>query len=140
AGSKARVVTYRNLYLQAGVGLASKDSWLINMNSWLKPREKKAAKVEMTCPTFQGPRSQTKQAMASGTRAGISRASLGQMMLGVKREPKSPVPRSRQGTPETLVPARAPREVRGEIGSKRMPRVMPGIDLVVNPKGCRLPV
>ncbi|MHA1683820.1 MAG: hypothetical protein ACTSUE_22970 [Promethearchaeota archaeon] len=60
AGSKARVVTYQNLHLQAGVGLASKDSWLIYMNSWLKPREKKAAKVEMTCPAFQGPRSQTK--------------------------------------------------------------------------------
>ncbi|MHA1681387.1 MAG: hypothetical protein ACTSUE_10285 [Promethearchaeota archaeon] len=43
AGSKARVVTYLNLHLQAGVGLTSKDSWLINMNSWLKPREMKAA-------------------------------------------------------------------------------------------------
>ncbi|MHA1997280.1 MAG: hypothetical protein ACTSU9_04120, partial [Promethearchaeota archaeon] len=37
------------------------------------------------------------QAMASGTRAWESRASLGRMMPGVKREPKSPVPRSRQG-------------------------------------------
>ncbi|MHA1681651.1 MAG: hypothetical protein ACTSUE_11635 [Promethearchaeota archaeon] len=50
--------------------------------------------------------------MASGTRAGISRASLGQMMAGVKREPKSPVPRSRQGTPETLVPVRARKHAR----------------------------
>ncbi|MHA1682722.1 MAG: hypothetical protein ACTSUE_17415 [Promethearchaeota archaeon] len=59
ASSKARAVTYQNLHLQAGVGLTSKYSWLINMNSWLKPREKETAKVEMTCPAFQGPRSQT---------------------------------------------------------------------------------
>ncbi|MBD3187479.1 hypothetical protein GF325_11660 [Candidatus Bathyarchaeota archaeon] len=61
-------------------------------------------------------------------------------MPGVKREPKSPVPRSRQGTPETPAPARVPGEAGGEIGSKRMPRVTPGIGHLANPKGCPLPV
>nr|MDO8117278.1 hypothetical protein [Candidatus Sigynarchaeota archaeon] len=37
-GSKARVVMYRTRDPRASVGLASKDSWLTRVNSWLKPR------------------------------------------------------------------------------------------------------
>jgi hypothetical protein len=148
--SKAYVETYRTRDLHAGVGLASKDSWLTNMNSWLKPREERAVKMEMERPARAGPRSQTKSAKApwqprvrqagAGARAGKSRVSPGQDMPGVKREPKSPVPRSRQGTPETFVPVQYWNETRNEIGSKLMPRVMPGIGLMANPKGCPLPV
>ena len=110
------------------------------MNSWLKPRERWATKPGMMRPGLQGPRSQTKQALAPGPCAGKSHASLGRTVSGVKREPKSPVQRSRQGTPETPAPARVPDEAGGEIGSKLMPRVMPGIGLMANPKGCPLPV
>ncbi|MHA1681234.1 MAG: hypothetical protein ACTSUE_09510 [Promethearchaeota archaeon] len=54
AGSKARVVTYRNPHLQAGVGRASRDSWIIYINSLLKPREKKAASTEVQTFNFFG--------------------------------------------------------------------------------------
>jgi len=139
-GSKARVVTYRTRDPRAGVGLASKDSWLTRVNSWLKPRERKAAKPGMERPARAGLRSRTKMATVPGGSAGKSRAPLGRTVPGVKREPTSPVPRSRQGTPETLVLVCIANETRGEIGSKRMPRVMPGIGLMANPKGCPLPV
>ena len=139
-GSKAYTVTYQNPNLHMGVGPASKDSWLTNINSYLKPREEKAAKLKMKCPAKARPRSLTKQATVPGPCGGRSHVSPERTAPGVKREPKSSVPRSRQGTPETLPPAALPGEGRGEIGSKRMPGVTPGIGPTwASPKGRRLP-
>ena len=140
-GSKASTVTYRNPYLRTGVGPARKDSWLMKVNSWSKPRERKAAKLEMRCPARARPRSRTKQAMAPGPCGGESHASPERMAPGVERGPKSPVLRSRQETPETLSPAAGRGEERGEIGSKPRPGVTPGIGLHVRParKGAHFP-
>ena len=138
-GSKASAGMYRTRQLPVGVGLANRNPRLTNMNSWLKPREKRAAKGKLSSPKF-GTRSQTKKATASGARGGNSRAKFGQRMPGVKREPKGSIDRSWYGTPETLLPAYSFSERRGEIGMKRMLWVTPEIGLLVDPKGCPLPV
>ena len=67
-----------------------------------------------------------------------SHYSLERMMSGVKREPKGSVKCSFYRTSETLLPVSDER--RGEIGIKRTFLVMQEIDLMVNPKGCPLPV
>jgi len=103
--SKARVETYRTRHLPARVGLASKDSWQTIVNSWSKPREKRAAKWEMVSPARAGTRSRTKEAMAPGVHGMESCDPSGRMVPGVERVPTSPAPRSRHGTPETLSPA-----------------------------------
>ena len=140
AGSKASTATYRNPHLRVGVGLASKDSWPTKVNSWLKPREKKVAKSEMKRPAGARRRSRTKQAPVPGPCGGGSHASPERMAPGVKRGPTSPVPRSRQETPETLPPAAGLGEDRGEIGTKQTPGVTPGIGpLRTGPKGRPLP-
>ena len=139
-GLKASAGMYRTRQLPVGVGLVSENPRLTNMNSWLKPREKRAAKGKLSSFQKIRTRSQTKKAMVSGVRGIKSRIKLGQMVPGVKREPKGSICRSWHGTPETLPPARGG-ERRGEIGMKRMLRVMPEIDrILVNPKGCPLPV
>ena len=122
--SKASMGMYRTIQLSSGVGLPSKNPWLINMNSWLKPREKRAAKQKLMSYIFRQ-RCQTKQAIASGSLGGESGVSLEQMMLGVKREPTDFVIRLSLGTLETSIPAFG--EMVGEIGSKQMPQVMLGI-------------
>ena len=120
-GSKAPMGMYRTIQLSSGVGLPSKNPWLINMNSWLKPREKRAAKRKlMSCIIRQ--RSQTKQAIASGSLGVNSGVSPEQMMLGVKRKPTDFVIRLSLGTLETSIPAFG--EMVGEIGSKQMLQVM----------------
>ncbi len=69
----------------------------------------------------------------------VSYFSLEQTMLGVKREPTDLDLRSHYGTLETFFSLLL-NEKEGEIGIKRMPWVMPRIDLLVNPRGCRLPM
>ncbi|MBW1739138.1 MAG: hypothetical protein JRJ69_16790, partial [Deltaproteobacteria bacterium] len=136
-GSKASAGTYRTHQLSVGVGQAKKNPRLINMNSWLKPREKRAAKRELNVGNLDYA-ARPKKAMASGVYGGISYAKLGRMVPGVKREPKGSVKCSFYRTSETLLPVSDER--RGEIGIKRMFLVMQEIDLMVNPKGCPLPV
>lgn len=138
-GSQARVETYRTRHLPARVGLASKDSWQTIVNSWSKPREERAAKWEMMCLARAGTRSRTKEATASRARGMESRGLPGRMVPGVERVPTSPELRSRRGTPETLSPAAIHGEERGEIGSKQMPRAMPGIGSWPTRKGADFP-
>ena len=137
-GLKASMAMYRNHQLSIGVGLPSKIPRLIHMNSWLKLRDKNAAKRELKSPMFSRQRSPTKQALALGSHGGKSCNSLEQITLGVKREPTEFVIRLSLGTLETFIPASS--EMKGEIGSKRKPRVMSGIDHLIKPKGCPLPV
>lgn len=140
-GLKASAGTYRTRQLPVGVGLVSENPRLINMNSWLKPREKRAAKRKPKSFQNLGLRSQTKKATVSGVHGGKSCIKLGQMIPGVKREPKGSIMRSWYRTPETLLPACSLGERRGEIGTKRTLRVMPEIDRTsVIPKGSPLPV
>lgn len=141
-GSKASMVMYRTRQTPDDVGLPSKDSWLINMNSWLKLREKRAAKVELTSFRNLRQRSLTKMAIASGACAGKSLDSLEQMMLGVKREPTSPVICSSLGTPGTFIPARNFGEMEDKIGRKQILRVMPEIGVLydTNLKRCQFPL
>lgn len=131
---------YRNRQLSVGVGLPSKILWRTHMNSWLKLREEKAAKRELMSPPQSRQRSSTKQALALGTYGGKSYASPEQKTLGVKRAPTEFELRLSLGTLETFIPTRLFGEMEGEIGTKEMPQVMLGIDLVINPKGCQLPV
>lgn len=136
--SKASVGMYRNHQLSIGVGLPSKIPWRIHINSWLKLRDKSAAKRESTSPMNLRQRSLTKQASAVGTCGGKSHDSPELIPLGVKRAPTEFALRLSLGTLETFIPASG--EMEGEIGSKPMPRVILGIDDIVNPKGCPLPV
>jgi len=79
-----------------------------------------------------------KKAMVSGVYGGNSYINLGRMIPGVKPRPKGSVSCSWYGTPETL---HSFKEGRGEIGRKRVLRVMPERDRpLVNPKGCPLPM
>ena len=84
-------------------------------------------------------RSWTKEAQASGECGGMSHFILGQRMLGVKREPTGLEIRSQYGTLETILSQYKLCEKMIETGSKQMPWVMPRIDHLVNPRGCRLP-
>ena len=122
--SKASIETYRTRQFPMGAGLVSINPWLIDMNSWLKPREKKAAKWDLNCSLIEQ-RSLTKMALASGIYGGRSYTSLEQMMFGVKREPTDLDLRSHYGTLETFFSLLNEKE--GEIGMKRMPWVMPRI-------------
>jgi hypothetical protein len=137
--SKASIEKYRTRQFPMGAGPVSINPWLINMNSWLKPREKKAAKWELNCPCIMGQRSSTKMALASGIYGRKSYTSLEQTMLGVKREPTDLDLRSQYRTLETFF-SLVLNEKEGEIGRKRMPWVTPRINLLVNPQGCRLPM
>jgi hypothetical protein len=83
-------------------------------------------------------RSLTKQALELGSLRENLCISSEQRTLGVKREPTEFALRLSLRTLETFIPAFG--EMEGEIGTKQMPRVMSGIDLLVNPKGCPLPV
>ena len=139
-GLKASMRMYRNRQLSASVGLPSKIPWRIHMNSWLKLREENAAKRELMSLLFLRQRSSTKQALALGTYGGKSYASPEQRTLGVKRAPTEFDLRLSLGTLETSIPTRFLGEMEGEIGTKQMPQVMLGIDLLINPKGCPLPV
>ena len=117
--SKASMRMYRNRQLSTGVGLPSKNPWLIHMNSWLKPREKSAAKWELKSSILRQ-RSWTKQALASGTHGGKSCASSEHLMLGVKREPKDFDQRLLLRTLETFIPALARWRVR--LGVSQCPK------------------
>jgi len=138
--SKASMVTYRTRQFPIGVGLASINPRVIHMNLWLKPREKGAAKRELNSSSKRlGLRSRNKTSMVSGACGGNSHFSLGQTMPGVKQDSKDLVLRSLYRTLETFFSS-IYNESEGEIGSKPMPRVVPGIDLLVNPRGRRLPM
>ena len=116
------------------------------MNPWLKPREKSAAKGELNgSSVIWESRSLTKMAMASGTCAIKSHVSVGQMMLGVKRAPKGLDRNTRShygtlGTSRSYVCQSTAYEGEDKIGMKQMPRVMPRIDRMVNPRGRPLPM
>ncbi len=136
-GSKASMGMYRSHQLSIGIGLPSKIPRRTNINSWWKLREEGAAKRELTFLVTKQ-RSQTKQAQALGLHGMNSCISPEQITSGVKRAPTEFVIRLPLRTLETFTPAKC--EVMGEIGSKPMPRVMSGIDLMIDPKGCPLPV
>ena len=138
-GLKAFMRMYRNHQLSIGVGLPSKIPRLINMNSWLKLRDKNAAKCEMMSLILRQ-RSPTKQALVLGTHGGKSCDSSEQTAPRVKREPTEFVLRLSLGTLETFIPAFG--EMEDKIGSKRTPRVILGIKFrnEFNQKWCPLPV
>src|SRR6056297_535504 len=142
--SKASMVTYRTRQFPIGLGLASINLRVIHMNLWLKPREKRAAKRELNSSSKRlGLRSRNKTSMVSGACGGESHFSLGQTMPGVKQDSKALVLRSLYRTLETFFStffSSIYNENEGESGSKPMPRVVPGIDLLVNPRGRRLPM
>jgi hypothetical protein len=136
--SKASTGMYQTCQLPARGGLVRMNPWLIHMNRWLKPREKRAAKRKMLRSLNLSRRSLTKKAMVSGVYGGRSYINLGRMIPGVKPKPKGSVSCSWYGTPETLHPFKGGR---GEIGTKRALRVAPERDrTLVNPKGCPLPM
>ena len=108
------------------------------MNSWLKLREKSAAKRELMSSLTSRQRSLTKQAPAVGTCGGNSHDSPEHIPLGVKRAPTEFVLCLSLGTLETIIPAFG--EMMGEIGRKLTPQVMLRIDRLIRPKGRPLPV